>query len=211
MLLRCVFLYLFVRSFSRADKELIFVSFADSRYMHTNTNTNTTQDKLAQLSALSHAAEDSPVAGPSSRPLRSHFAAAAGINNPSSLTLSLPTFTVSAVSLPASSFATPSPASPASPSPFQPHPHSHSHSHGNGKGGTGLRIKYIRFGEYDIQTWFDAPFPEEYMSVPDGRLWICEFCLKYMKSNFSAVRHKVRSVSLKLHVCSLTEIFLALG
>lgn len=54
-----------------------------------------------------------------------------------------------------------------------------------------LRIRYIRFGEFDIQTWYDAPFPEEYMTIPDGRLWICEFCLKYMKSKFNAMRHRV--------------------
>lgn len=54
-----------------------------------------------------------------------------------------------------------------------------------------LRIRTIRFGEFDIQTWYDAPFPEEYATIPDGRLWICEFCLKYMKSRFGAVRHRV--------------------
>ena len=55
-----------------------------------------------------------------------------------------------------------------------------------------LRIRYIRFGEFDIKTWYDAPFPEEYMNIPDGRLWLCEFCLKYMKSKFNAHRHMVR-------------------
>lgn len=55
----------------------------------------------------------------------------------------------------------------------------------------GQRIQRIRFGEYDIETWYDAPFPEEYANIPDGRLWICEFCLKYMKSSFLASRHKV--------------------
>ena len=56
----------------------------------------------------------------------------------------------------------------------------------------GLRIRTIRFGEFDIQTWFDAPFPEEYANIQNGRLWICEFCLKYMKSRFVATRHRVR-------------------
>ncbi|RXW24284.1 hypothetical protein EST38_g1587 [Candolleomyces aberdarensis] len=55
-----------------------------------------------------------------------------------------------------------------------------------------LRIHTIRFGEYDIKTWYDAPFPEEYSAIPDGRLWICEFCLKYMKSRFGALRHRVK-------------------
>ena len=57
---------------------------------------------------------------------------------------------------------------------------------------TNLRIRTIRFGQYDIQTWYDAPFPEEYANIPDGRLWICEFCLKYMKSRFAIERHWVR-------------------
>jgi hypothetical protein len=56
-----------------------------------------------------------------------------------------------------------------------------------------LRIKTIRFGQYDIKTWYDAPFPEEYASIPDGRMWICEFCLRYMKSRFQAMRHRVSS------------------
>ena len=55
------------------------------------------------------------------------------------------------------------------------------------------KIKRIRFGVYDIDTWYSAPYPEEYQCVPDGRLWLCEFCLKYMKSGFVASRHRVSS------------------
>lgn len=65
-----------------------------------------------------------------------------------------------------------------------------------------LRIRTIRFGQFDIKTWYDAPFPEEYAAIPDGRLWICEFCLKYMKSRFGAVRHRVR--------CELVDLTLGL-
>ena len=57
--------------------------------------------------------------------------------------------------------------------------------------GTALPIKTIRFADFDIDTWFQAPYPEEYSLVPDGRLWICEHCLKYMKSRFVAIRHRV--------------------
>jgi len=53
------------------------------------------------------------------------------------------------------------------------------------------KIKTIRFGPFDIDTWYSAPYPEEYQNVPDGRLWLCEFCLKYMKSGFVAGRHRV--------------------
>lgn len=44
------------------------------------------------------------------------------------------------------------------------------------------KIKYvdrIQFGLYEIDTWYFAPFPEEYRKLP--KLWICEFCLKYMR------------------------------
>lgn len=63
--------------------------------------------------------------------------------------------------------------------------------------GVGQRIQCIRFGPYDIKTWYDAPFPEEYSNIPDGRLWLCEFCLKYMKSRLTAGRHKVRGMKLR--------------
>ncbi|TFK72958.1 hypothetical protein BDN72DRAFT_815391 [Pluteus cervinus] len=53
-------------------------------------------------------------------------------------------------------------------------------------------IRTIRFGPYDIDTWYDAPFPEEYATIPDGRLWMCEFCLKYMKSHFGTLRHRMK-------------------
>ncbi|WVQ74151.1 hypothetical protein IAR50_003743 [Cryptococcus sp. DSM 104548] len=60
-------------------------------------------------------------------------------------------------------------------------------------GGTKLdKIKTIRFGTYDIDTWYSAPYPEEYAYVPDGRLWLCEFCLKYMKSGFASTRHRLK-------------------
>ncbi|WFD30467.1 histone acetyltransferase [Malassezia sp. CBS 17886] len=55
-----------------------------------------------------------------------------------------------------------------------------------------MPVRMIRFGDYDIDTWFQAPFPEEYSVVPDGRLWMCEFCLKFMKSRFMAMRHRLK-------------------
>ncbi|KAB5592519.1 Histone acetyltransferase [Ceratobasidium theobromae] len=59
-------------------------------------------------------------------------------------------------------------------------------------GNSGLRIRTIRFGHFDIDTWYDAPFPEEFSNIPEGRLWMCEFCLKYMRSGFQAGRHKMK-------------------
>jgi hypothetical protein len=68
-----------------------------------------------------------------------------------------------------------------------------------------LRIRTIRFGQFDIQTWYDAPFPEEYANTPDGRMWICEFCLKYMKSRFGAVRHRVSDCMLPMMIVLYDE------
>lgn len=55
-----------------------------------------------------------------------------------------------------------------------------------------LRIRTIRIGEYEVDTWYDAPFPEEYAAVPEGKLYMCEFCLKYSKSPFGAARHRMK-------------------
>ncbi|KAF9046877.1 hypothetical protein BDZ89DRAFT_1033648 [Hymenopellis radicata] len=66
-----------------------------------------------------------------------------------------------------------------------------------------LRIHTINIGGYDIKTWYDAPYPEEYTN-PEGTMWICEFCLKYMKSKFGYVRHRLYCQNL----CLLSKMFL---
>lgn len=54
-------------------------------------------------------------------------------------------------------------------------------------------IQAIRFGQdWEIKTWYQAPYPEEFAQVPEGRLWLCEFCLKYFASQFQESRHRVR-------------------
>jgi hypothetical protein len=59
-----------------------------------------------------------------------------------------------------------------------------------------LRIRTIRIGAFEVDTWYDAPFPEEYAAVPEGKLYMCEFCLKYSKSPFSAARHRTKCTTL---------------
>lgn len=60
-------------------------------------------------------------------------------------------------------------------------------------GGLPIRpITHLRIGEFELKTWYQAPFPDEYTRVADGRLWVCEWCLKYMKSGFESERHAVR-------------------
>ncbi|WWD19388.1 hypothetical protein CI109_103848 [Kwoniella shandongensis] len=86
--------------------------------------------------------------------------------------------------------------SPGYPFPITPGPtHHHHHPPSTPPVATSSKpekIKTIRFGPYDIDTWYSAPYPEEYAHVPDGRLWLCEFCLKYMKSGFVANRHRLK-------------------
>lgn len=50
-------------------------------------------------------------------------------------------------------------------------------------------IRKIQIGMYVIDVWYLAPYPEEYSRL--SVLHICEFCLKYMKSQYIAKRHKV--------------------
>jgi histone acetyltransferase SAS3 len=52
------------------------------------------------------------------------------------------------------------------------------------------KIKCINFGGYEIETWYAAPYPEEYSR--NRVLYICEFCLKYMNSDYVAWRHKLK-------------------
>ncbi|XP_046710378.1 histone acetyltransferase KAT7 isoform X1 [Silurus meridionalis] len=53
-------------------------------------------------------------------------------------------------------------------------------------------IKNILFGRYELDTWYHSPYPEEYARL--GRLYVCEFCLKYMKSQTILRRHMAKCV-----------------
>ena len=53
------------------------------------------------------------------------------------------------------------------------------------------RVKYItkiQIGPYEIDTWYFSPYPGEYGKEP--KLWICEYCLKYMRFELSYSIHK---------------------
>ncbi|KAI9825454.1 MAG: hypothetical protein M1832_001184 [Thelocarpon impressellum] len=56
--------------------------------------------------------------------------------------------------------------------------------------GPASKIQCINFGGYEIDTWYAAPYPEEYSR--NRVLYICEFCLKYMSSEYVAWRHKLK-------------------
>lgn len=44
------------------------------------------------------------------------------------------------------------------------------------------KVKYIdkiQIGRFEIDTWYFSPYPEEYGR--QCKLWLCEYCLKYMR------------------------------
>eukprot|EP00162_Nutomonas_longa_P008673 comp18709_c0_seq1/m.33949 comp18709_c0_seq1/g.33949 ORF comp18709_c0_seq1/g.33949 comp18709_c0_seq1/m.33949 type:complete len:398 (-) comp18709_c0_seq1:32-1225(-) len=49
-------------------------------------------------------------------------------------------------------------------------------------------INTIELGRFDIDTWYFSPYPEEFAS--QAKLYLCEFCLKYMKKASTLERHK---------------------
>lgn len=48
----------------------------------------------------------------------------------------------------------------------------------------------IEFGRYAIQTWYSSPYPQEYATLQ--KLFICEFCLQYVKSRTLLKRHRAK-------------------
>merc|ERR1719193_517518 len=53
------------------------------------------------------------------------------------------------------------------------------------------KVKYIdrvQIGKHEIDTWYFSPYPEEYGKC--SKLWICEYCLKYMRLEKSYNYHQ---------------------
>ena len=51
------------------------------------------------------------------------------------------------------------------------------------------RIKKLEIGRFEMSTWYSSPYPEEYARLP--KIYLCEFCLKYMKTSTILRRHMV--------------------
>lgn len=51
-------------------------------------------------------------------------------------------------------------------------------------------INVIELGRYEVDTWYFSPYPEEFAKC--DKLFICEFCLKYMKKKKTLTRHKLK-------------------
>lgn len=52
------------------------------------------------------------------------------------------------------------------------------------------RIKKLEIGCYEINTWYSSPYPEEYAKLP--KIYLCEFCLKYMRTATILRRHMAK-------------------
>ncbi|AOA62036.1 Histone acetyltransferase [Komagataella phaffii CBS 7435] len=52
------------------------------------------------------------------------------------------------------------------------------------------KLRCIHFGDKEIDTWYNSPYPEEYTSK--YVLHICEHCLKYTDSSFVLDRHLLK-------------------
>ncbi|KAF9223489.1 hypothetical protein BS17DRAFT_767339 [Gyrodon lividus] len=131
---------------------------------------------------------DTPVAGPSSRPLRS-----TALHQ-----LSIP----SLLPTPSPAPSTPS-LYPSTPAPFPQTPNIPADSDGR----LTLRIRTIRFGPYDIHPWYDAPFPEEYANIPDGRLWICDEIYRDGSVSIFEVDGRKNKIYCQ-NLCLLSKMFL---
>lgn len=54
------------------------------------------------------------------------------------------------------------------------------------------RIKKLEIGRFEMSTWYSSPYPEEYARLP--KIYLCEFCLKYMKTSTILRRHMAKCV-----------------
>ena len=61
-------------------------------------------------------------------------------------------------------------------------------------------IEKLYFGQYEIDTWYYSPYPEEYGQL--STLYVCEFCLKYMKMEKTWKSH---TDSLSVGICNHTK------
>lgn len=62
-------------------------------------------------------------------------------------------------------------------------------------------IECIELGRHRLKPWYFSPYPQELTTLPI--LYLCEFCLKYLKSLKCLQRHLVRLFFLKRHCLML--------
>jgi len=54
-----------------------------------------------------------------------------------------------------------------------------------------IQVKYIdciQLGRHEVDCWYFSPYPDEYGKEP--KLYICSYCLRYMKSKKTYTYHR---------------------
>lgn len=54
----------------------------------------------------------------------------------------------------------------------------------------GLRL--IEMGRFEMEVWYQSPYPDDLARLP--KLYLCEFCLAYMRSRTILRRHAAKCV-----------------
>ncbi len=52
--------------------------------------------------------------------------------------------------------------------------------------------KLIQFSNYEIETWYKSPYPDDIWQL--GKIFLCQYCLNYMKSHTVLDRHLEKCV-----------------
>ncbi|KAF9921232.1 K(lysine) acetyltransferase [Linnemannia zychae] len=63
----------------------------------------------------------------------------------------------------------------------------HGHDHDEEDVPQVRNVEWILYAGYDIATWYYSPYPDEYQDCQ--RLFICEYCLKYIRQVESFINH----------------------
>ncbi|XP_058815805.1 histone acetyltransferase KAT7 isoform X2 [Topomyia yanbarensis] len=57
---------------------------------------------------------------------------------------------------------------------------------------TGKGTRFISMGRHCMQVWYQSPYPDDVARLP--KLYLCEFCLRYQKSEVGMKRHATKCV-----------------
>lgn len=53
-------------------------------------------------------------------------------------------------------------------------------------------VKYVVMGKHNMEVWYQSVYPEDVQRLP--KLYLCEFCLRYQKSEVTMKRHAAKCV-----------------
>lgn len=56
----------------------------------------------------------------------------------------------------------------------------------------GYHFRYITMGRHNMEVWYQSPYPDDAARLP--KLYLCEFCLRYQKSEITMKRHAAKCV-----------------